>query len=189
MNRPSNRVLLRILLALAFLGSCTGLLRPAARLADPLARVSVDKLQGSPFPVLIVERDRGVVEVLRDTSKAPVLRPGQSFLIPPDRRDALLRDIDQMRRPGAEGGWELNVRDLGPGKQHIELYWVNDGYIGGAYEATSDSIRPLYRKITGPGFASIFGGLALLLNVLGWGVALLLVRLVLAQRPEAPNPT
>jgi hypothetical protein len=60
------------------------------------------------------------------------------------------------------------VRRLAPQRQHIELYWMSDGYSGGAYEATAASFIPRYRKITGPGFAFVFGGIAILINTAIW---------------------
>jgi hypothetical protein len=56
------------------------------------------------------------------------------------------------------------------------LCLVNDGYFGSVYEATATTIRPMYRKITGPGFAFVFGGLALLMNTALWIAIALLVR-------------
>ncbi|MCU1227650.1 MAG: hypothetical protein JWO97_534 [Acidobacteria bacterium] len=64
--------------------------------------------------------------------------------------------------------WVLNVKRIGPERQRIELYWMNDGYRGGAYEATATSIAPLYRKLAGPLFAAVFGGLATLMSAALW---------------------
>ena len=164
-----------VLLPLLFLGSCTALLPVGMRIADPMTHVRVDLLD-RPFPVLVMTGGVPRVQRVRDLRRVPVLPSGSSYLIPAGQDDVIQTQLNEDLPPHAEGGWVLRVRRLTPQRQHIELYWMNDGYSGGAYEATASSFFPRYRKMTGPGFAFVFGGIAFLLNLLIWSVLILAVR-------------
>jgi hypothetical protein len=159
---------------IAFAGSCVVLLPPSTRIADPLTHRPLDAGFERSFPVLVVQRDRGVVHALESPYTSPTLKPGESFLIGNGQAAAIERHLAEQYR-GREGGWSIYVKDLGPSRQLVELYWVDDGYSGGGYEATPTAVRPLYRKSTGPGFAFVFGAIALALNTVLWlsGAALL----------------
>lgn len=172
-----RRLLWMAVVSVAFVGSCTALLHPAARIADPMTHRPVYAGWQGPFPILIVEGRRGIVRLLDHPYASPPLAAGQSFLIPAGLEGTIERDLAEQQRAGLEGGWTLNVTDRGTGRQLVELYWVNDGYSGGAYEATTATVRPLYRKITGPAFAFVFGGIALGLNLLIWATGAFLLRL------------
>jgi len=100
-----------------------------------------------------------------------------------------LRDHDKEHR---ESSWVLNVRALAADRERIELFLLGGGYSGGVYEATASTIIPLYRNVTGPGFAFIFGSLALLMNSVAWaivggGVWWFKRRRQAAQQPAAPD--
>ena len=165
-----------VLFLILFMGSCSALLRPAAKLADPMTRRPFRVDEGMPFPVLIVRNDRSSVLLVGPPYSSPRLKAGESFLVPESREREIEKQLATSRREDAEGGWAIDVANIGRDRQEIELYWVNDGYAGGVYEATSTSVRPLYRKTTGPGFAFVFGAIALGINFAAWWLGALLVR-------------
>ena len=158
-----------VLLPLLFIGSCGALLPAGMRIADPMTHKRVDLLN-RPFPVLVMTGGVPRVQRIEDLRRVPKLPPGSSYLVPAGQDDVIEMQLNEHLPPLAEGGWVLRVRRLTPQRQHIELYWMNDGYSGGAYEATASSFSPRYRKITGPGFAFVFGGVALLINLMIWTV-------------------
>jgi hypothetical protein len=154
----------------AFMTSCVGFIPPALRLADPMTHRSVDQEnRHGPFPV-VVNGDQAWVAMPEDPQNVPPPPSGASYLVPLERTRSIeqyLRDHDTEHR---KSGWVLRARALSAHHQRIELFLMGDGYWGGAYEATSTTISPLYRKITGPGFALIFGPLALVLNSVAWAI-------------------
>ncbi len=164
-----------VLVPLLFLGSCAALLPLGMRIADPMTHRRVDALNTS-FPVLVMTGDIPRVQLIDDLQRVPQLSPGSSYLIPAGQDDVIEKQLSERLPPNADGGWVLRVRRLTPQRQHIELYWMADGYSGGAYEATASSFLPRYRKITGPGFAFVFGGIAFLVNLAMWAVGTLAIR-------------
>jgi hypothetical protein len=160
-----------VLLPLLFLGSCAALVPVGMTIADPMTHIRVDSLD-RPFPVLVMTGDVPRVRPIDDLRRVPKLPSGSTYLIPAGQEDVIETQLNEHLPPHAEGGWVLRVRRLAPQRQHIELYWMNDGYSGGAYEATASSFLPRYRKMTGPGFAFVFGGIASLINLVMWTVVL-----------------
>jgi len=138
-------------------------------LTDQMTHRPIDSVPGERFPVLVMTGNEPRVRFLDELH--PRLPAGSSYLVPPGREDAIEAAIN---RDG--GSWTLDVRHLGPGRQHIELVWVDDGYDGGGYEATHNAVIPRYRKITGPGFGIVVGGAALGINALLWVSILLVLR-------------
>ena len=117
-----------------------------------------------------------------DPHNVPPPPPGGSYLLPLERTRSIeqyLRDHDTEHR---EAGWVLRAEGLSADRQRIELFLLGDGYWGGVYEATSTTVTPLYRKITGPGFALIFGFLALMLNAVAWTIVGRAIRLLRRRR-------
>ncbi|MBV9496835.1 MAG: hypothetical protein JOZ54_21515 [Acidobacteria bacterium] len=133
----------------------------------------LERLPEMRFPVIVMARGGPRVRLLTDPRRPPSLPSDASYLIPMGVDESVQTALNATPRVGVEGGWVLRVRRLTPTLQHIDLVWMDDGYKGGVYEATPRSIRPLYRKFTGPGFAFIFGGVALLINAAMWAVPLL----------------
>jgi hypothetical protein len=169
------------LFMILFMGSCVALVRPASKLADPMTDRPFRASDRTPFPVLVVGNDRSRVQLLDPPYSPPRLEAGESFLVPEDREREVESQLATSQRGVTEGNWTVEVKNIGAGKQQIQLCWVNDGYSGGVYEATSASVRPLHRKITGPGFAFVFGGLAFGMNLVVWGLGALLVRQLRAR--------
>jgi hypothetical protein len=141
-----------------------------------MTAVPVRSHPSTPFLVVVMTDNMPSVARLNAPYLAPKLSAGSSFLIPDGQEDAVEEQLNVSANPGGDGAWELRVRSLSAGRQRIELCLVNDGYFGSVYEATATTIRPMYRKITGPGFAFVFGGLALLMNTALWIAIALLVR-------------
>lgn len=157
---------------IAFMASCVPFLPLALRLADALTHRSVDleNFRRAPFPVVVVSGDQAWAVMSEDPRNIPLPPSGASYLVPLERArdiEQYLRDHDTAKRDSA---WVLRVEALSADRQRIELFLMGDGYWGGVYEATSTTITPLYRKITGPGFAFIFGPLAILLNSVAWAI-------------------
>lgn len=160
---------LRWVIPVAFMTSCIALIPPARRLADPMTHspVNQENLRG-PFPVVVMNDDQAWVAMPEDPHDVPPPPSGASYLVPLERTRSIeryLRDHDTEHR---DSSWVLNVQALAADRQRIELFLLGDGYWGGVYEATATTITPLYRKVTGPGFAFIFGPLALLMNSVVW---------------------
>jgi hypothetical protein len=129
--------------------------------------VNQENLRG-PFPVVVMNDDQAWVAMPEDPHDVPPPPSGASYLVPLERTRSIeryLRDHDTEHR---DSSWVLNVQALAADRQRIELFLLGDGYWGGVYEATATTITPLYRKVTGPGFAFIFGPLALLMNSVVW---------------------
>lgn len=144
------------LVPVTFMTSCVGFLPPALKLVDPMTHSPVDhnKPRG-PFPVFVVNGNQASVAMVEDPHNVPPAPSGASYLVPFERRRSF--DHDTVHR---DSGWVLRVKGLAADRQRIELFLIGDGYWGGAYEATSTTITPLYRKTTGPAFALIFAPLA-----------------------------
>jgi hypothetical protein len=117
-----------------------------------------------------------------DLRHVPKLPPGSSYLIPSSKDEMIEKQLNESLPPHTDGGWVLEVRRLAPQRQHIEFYWREDGYSGGAYEATASSFIPRYRKMTGPGFAFVFGGIAILINIAIWTIGALVLRWAATRR-------
>lgn len=176
-----------LLLPIAFIGSCFALLPPAVRLADPMTHLPLDGLPGQPFPVLVVERDQARVLMIEDLRRVPPLPDGATYLVPGGSETAFRKQLEEQAPRDRDVAWVLQVERLAPDRQRIELYLMGDGYWGGGYEVTHNTITPLYRKLTGPAFAFIFGGLALAMNGVLWGSGALALRAIQRRRTSRPQ--
>jgi hypothetical protein len=151
-------------------------------------RPVVDSRFREPFPVLVVEGEKAWVSMAEEPYRIPPPPPGASYLVPPEKAPRLeqyLREHDTVHQ---QSSWVLRVKPVSAGQQRIELFLMGDGYWGGVYDATRDTATPRYRKITGPGFAFIFGPVALLLNGAAWGAGYLAVSLVRRRKHAAQQP-
>lgn len=179
---PGGKFVKWFLLPLLFLGSCAALAPVGMSLADPMAHAPLAASAARPFPVLAINGRVPRVIFISDLHDMPKLGPGSSFLVPPGQERDVERQLNARLSPHVEGRWALRVRRKTAQSQHLQLYWVNDGYCGGGYDATSVTIVPRYRMSTGPGFAFIAGGIALLINVAMWSAVAIVLRLLLARR-------
>jgi hypothetical protein len=146
-----------------------------ARLTDDMTNLPLSMDRDRQLPIVLVKGQRAFVQLHRDPYHVPAPPEGWTYLIAPARAEEVEAQIRRQQDPKADGGWRLRVQPLEGQKQHIELNWVDDGYSGAVYEATATSVRPLYWKSTGPGYAFIFGGVAFLLNVLSWSPVVLVL--------------
>lgn len=146
-----------LLLVLLFFGTCTALAPVAVRVADPMTHVPLRGID-LPFPVAVMTAGRPHVLYIKDVMHPP---PG-SYLLPTGHDEAIVAALNALGPPDAEGTWVVHVERIDAGRERVELYFMHDGYSGGVYEATATSVRPLYRKFTGPGFGIVCGGLAIL---------------------------
>ena len=163
-------------LALLFLGSCAGMVPVSMRLLDPMTRSPIGDF-AMPFPVAVVASERASVKMVRSANGFADPGDGQSYLIPDGQDGAIERQLRERDPLGnRHATWVLRVGRLSASRQRIELYRFGDGFWGGVYEATATQITPLYRKVTGPGFAFVFGPLALGLNLGLWGMLWLIRR-------------
>ena len=179
MSSLLRSLLVSVVSPLAFVASCGALVLPAMRLADPLTHEPLDVPPAGPFPVLVVDRNEPRIVMLDAPHATPSLPSGATFLIP----EGLVRQFEEFlwkvdpATPERDSSWALDVEQLEPGKQRIELYLMGDGYRGTVYDATARSVKLLHWKIAGPGFAFVIAlVLALPLNVALWLGALLFVR-------------
>src|SRR5688572_23366757 len=101
--RPTK--LLIWILPLVFLGSCVGLLEPAARLADPLTRKPIDDRSYGPFPVLVVSADTAWVDMVGNPSEIPPPPTGASFLVPPGKVPYFEKYIREHDSSQTDSNW------------------------------------------------------------------------------------
>jgi len=167
---PWHRGLWWLLLSLLFMSSCTALLPVGMEIADPMTHKRVEISSDLRFPVVVMTGDAPRIHLIDDMRRLPELSPGSSYLIPAGKDKAVERSLNEKLPRHADGGWVLRVERVAPHRQHIELFWMNDGYSGGGYEATPSSFLPRYRMSTGPGFAFIFGGIAIAINLGLWSI-------------------
>ncbi len=151
---------------------------PALRLTDPLTHQSLDQGYAPRFPIVVVRGDAPELLQLDDPGKVPPLASGATYLIPSGRESTFARYLNDHFPSQGDGVWNLRVERVASDRQRIELFVMGDGFSGGVYEATPTSVTPLYRKSTGPAFAFVFGGLALIMNLALWGAVMGVVVIV-----------
>jgi hypothetical protein len=173
-TKPFKRQVLHAVLgSLAFVASCTALMVPAFPVAEPMTHKPLDLGQPARFPILVVEGDRPRVLMLEDPHKIPTLPPGATYLVPAGKDEAFQQYLNDHAEHLPDVGWMLKVHRSGPDRQRIELFLMGDGFSGGVYDATAHAVTPVYRKLTGPGFAFIVIDLAMLSNLALWGIGAL----------------
>jgi hypothetical protein len=172
------------LFALLFAGTCAVLVPASFRLADPMTNVPLGTVPSMSLPVIVVTGTRAEVTLAKYPFRIPTVAKGSSYLVPDGQERAIEKYLRGHQDPRAEGGWSLRVKRIGSSRQRIELYWINDGYRGGGYEASPTAVKPLYQKITGPGFGIVVAAVAFLTNSVLWGSAVCLLRVY--RRKRAP---
>lgn len=174
-GRSRKHVLQFCLLALLFVGTCSALVPASFRVADPMTNVPLGTVPSMSFPVVVVTGASAQVVLAKYPFRIPAPVNGSSYLIPDGQEEAIEQYLRSHQNAWAEGGWALRVKKLGQNRQHIELYWIKDGYRGGGYEATAAGATPLYQKITGPGFGIIAAFVAFVINTILWASVLCLI--------------
>jgi hypothetical protein len=165
-----------LLFAILFAGTCGAMLRPAIRISDSQTHYPIDWQPARSFPLIVMNGHTPNLVIAKNPHQIPPLPAGSSYLIPSGADRAIQDRLNERLHDPNDGMWVLNVERIEPQRQRIELYWMNDGYSGGAYEATATSITPLYRKLAGPLFAAVFGGLAALMSAALWLIIGFLIR-------------
>jgi len=126
-------------------------------------------IDNGSLPILLMNgSEPEILEVHPDSIPPPP--PGSTFLVPVGKEKDVQRSLRARKSRNQNGGWVLRVRQLGAARQHIELYWVSDGYRGAVYEATQRTVTFKYRKMTGPGFGIVVSALAMAMTVVIWSV-------------------
>src|SRR5262249_11111776 len=85
---------------------------------------------------------------------------------------------------GRGASWLIDVRELSPERQRIQLELFGDGIYGLVYDATVREIVPISLRLTGPGF--VFA--VLLVNVALWGSVLFAIQ-TLGRKAGRPGTT
>lgn len=178
---------IRPVLGVLFLVSCTGMTPVAAWLTESMTVRPLHPYDSARFPVALVFEDDARIRWLGKPNEPPGPPPeNASFLVPEGKAAEVVRHLRGHEDPKMDGGWMLEVKPLSAERQRIELYWMADGYRGGIYEATATTVTPLFRKVTGPGYAFVLGPVALALNGALWGAAHLAWRWYRRRRAARP---
>ena len=159
-----------VLLLVSFIG----LFPISIRVADPLFTHPFRTGWQYEYPVLLVWPDHVEMRWFHDLSEVSP-RPrdaAYTFNVAPGRQQWVEEKVRSTRLPkGIDAGWVINIKQIGPSKQRIELEVLGDGITGMIYEAGPDAIVQLKSRLTGAGGAMIILGVHLLL----WGSFCLLV--------------
>jgi hypothetical protein len=157
--------------------SFVGLFPISARLADPLFTHTLRTGWQYEYPVLLVWPDRVEMRWFHHVSEvSPHPRDaGYTFSVPPERQAWIEKEVRRTPAPnGADAGWLIYVKQIGPSRQQIDLELMGDGITGVIYEATPDEIVPLRSRLAGP-----LDSIAILIvHLLVWGGLWLLIRLM-----------
>ncbi len=166
----------RTIASVAFLATLFEFLPLSVRLTDRFTHFPVAPLtQENPFPILVLRGRHATVQMIERAEDFGSVQG--SCLVPADREEAVLAEIRQQDEGRTiDATWALEIRRLSANRQRIEFFRMGDGFWGGVYEATPNGVTPLYRKLAGPEFAFIFGGVALILNSCCWGCGWLIWR-------------
>jgi hypothetical protein len=161
------RLGLLVFAPIAFIGSCIAMIPPALHLTDSMTHVALDDAVQTPFPVVVVNGDQARVVMTETPRDVPPPPAGASFLIPLDQVERVERQLREQDTVHRDSPWVLRVKQISPDRQKIELFLSGDGFRGGVYEATANTVIAQYRKVTGPGFAFVFGPVAIALRYCG----------------------
>src|SRR5205823_6561556 len=117
MGRFKRTLVIGILMPIAFVGSCTALIPPAMRLADPLSHSPIDAGHAGPFPILVVRNDEPRVLMLENVHVVPALADGETYTVPPGKDAAFERYLNDRAPHGRDRAWVLSVERLAAGRQ------------------------------------------------------------------------
>jgi hypothetical protein len=86
-------------------------------------------------------------------------------------------EVARYPSPNTDASWKVQVRELGPERQRIQLELFGDGIRGTVYEATARGILPLHTRLTGPGFAFAVAEIHFALWSVPWLLVYLAIRI------------
>jgi len=164
-----------------------GLFPVSVRLADPFFTHPFRTGWQYQYPVLLVWPDHVEIRWFHDLSEiSPRPKDAEyTFNVAPERQHWVEQRVRSTRMPkGVDAGWVINVKQIGPSKQQIELEALGDGITGLVYEAGPDTIVPLKSRLAGAGGSMI----VLIVHLLVWSSSTFVVWLtlrVLVRRREA----
>ena len=168
-----GKIVVSVFMAVSFVG----LFPISVRLADPFFTHPFRTGWQYQYPVLLVWPDHVEMRWFHDLSEVSP-RPrdaGYTFNVAPERQHWVEQQVRSTRLPkGLDAGWVINVKQIGPSEQQIELEMLGDGITGLIYEAEPDVIVPLKSRLTGAGGSMI----VLIVHLLAWGFSVLLLWLV-----------
>jgi hypothetical protein len=159
--------------AVAFIG----LFPFSMRLADP---VFTHRFHAEwEHPVLLVWPDHVEIRWFQNLAEVSP-RPKDSaytFNLAPERQAWVENEVRKTPSPNRNASWIIQVKQLGPSRQRIQLELFGDGLRGIIYEAGADEILPLRSRLTGPFGSIAFVAVDLLLCLGAWLLATFVVRL------------
>lgn len=146
----------KILFPLLLIGSFAGLFLVAIHIADFYFFTGPFHKEWK-HPVLLVWPDHVEMRWFRELSEVSP-RPkdaAYTFNVAPEREAWVIHEVIHTPSPNKNAGWNIEVKQLGPSRQRIQLELIGDGISGIVYEAGNDEIVPLASRATGPGGAMI----------------------------------
>jgi hypothetical protein len=164
-----------VIFPLLFVATWTAMVPAAIRLADSQTHFPPDRQPLRHFPLIVMTGSTPQLIIAETPHRIPPLPAGSSYLIPAGADRAIENRLNE-RHHDNRGRWVLSVRRTAPGYQRIELYWLTEGYSGGAYDATATSITPRYLKLASRVFPAIVVGVAFLMTAALWLIVALLFR-------------
>jgi hypothetical protein len=160
------------------------------RLADPLFSRPFPQFP-IELPVLLIWPDHVEIRMVGNIAEVSPLHKDApyKFRIDPDRQawvEAAVRAIPTGNPQ--KSSWTIHIKQLGAGRQRVELEAMGDGISGMIYEAQSNEIVPLRWRYTGPGGAFVVIGIYVGLFAF-IGLAYLLIRFFMRRRSRSTVST
>ena len=179
----------RIVPVVLLIVSFVGFFPISIRVADPFFTHPFRTGWQYPYPILLVWPDHVEMRWVHNVSEvSPRPKSGSySFNVDPKRQSWVESKVRNTPSPNGNAAWIIQVKQLGPSRQQIQLELLGDGITGILYEARPEGIVPLRLRATGPEGAFVILAVQLLL----WGWFWLLVwsiRRLLAP-PGRPQST
>lgn len=130
------------------------------------------------YPILLVWSDHVEMRWFHDISEISP-RPkaaDYTYNVEPQRQAWVEAKVRGTPAPnGADAGWIIRVKQLGPADQQIQLELMGDGITGWIYEIRGDEVIPLRSRSAGAGGAYLI----LIVHLVLWGGLGLLMRVAL----------
>jgi hypothetical protein len=143
------------------------------RLGDPLFSYPFRTGRQYQYPVLLVWPDHIEMRWFHNVSEvSPIPKDaGYTFSIAPEQQEWVENAVRKTPSPNGNAAWIIHVKQIGPGRQQVQLELLGDGIVGMIYEARSDEIFPLRSRLAGP-LSSL---LILAVHLVLWGGSWLLI--------------
>ena len=173
-------------IALLVVLTLVGMFPVSVRIADPLFSTPYDPR--FPRAVLLIFPER--VEIWRGQKLSEISpRPKgalYTFAVPPSRQAWVEQQVQKAPAPRPGSTWNLKIRQLGSGRQRIELEAEQDGLAGLIYDASSNEIEivPVASRLTGPGGSLLFASIDVCLSFALWMLFWLTWRLISRGKPS-----